>query len=357
MYFPLNSFFFPKKVLEIKPAPEVNPHYSNQTITPTFILLHCSGYEDPQATWIANNVSTHYLIPQQRSEDTSFVIAYEVVKVPLRAWHAGVSQWRNYTGLNDYAIGIEISMPNYARALMNETLDFKYFEAFQRSQITALILLIQKLKKEYSIPAENILGHADVAPWRLEGNNTVLGKTDPGPTLPWKQLSAIGISEWVDQGISCLQSPNLSVEIAQKTLEKIGYAVEHTGVFDLKTNTTLGAYRLHYMPECHNTTTGYANNCYDEPFDASTLCSMHRVLESRSQPLDTTAFWIVGIVATGGTLLLAGMAISWLARNCARRNQSIREDDDLDEEEEDGYEQGYVALPQGEEPRTNKFSR
>lgn len=82
--------------------------------------------------------------------------------MPLKAWHAGVSHWQNVSGLNAYAIGIEINMPNYARALMNDALDFKYFEPYQRSQIKKLAMLVQALQKKYSISAENIIGHSDV---------------------------------------------------------------------------------------------------------------------------------------------------------------------------------------------------
>jgi N-acetylmuramoyl-L-alanine amidase len=315
--------------LEIIPATVANPYFSNQTITPKFILLHCTGYHDPQEVWLKNQVSTHYLIPEQNNTNTNIenLIAYEVVKVPLKARHAGVSSWQNITGLNSHAIGIEINMPNYARALMNDTLDFKYFEPYQHAQIRALILLVQALQKNYSIPAENIIGHSDVAPWRQQEHQTLLGKTDPGPTLPWKNLSELGISRWFDQNLECpdLVSQSLSAKIAQTYLEKIGYAIEHTNTFDLKTNLTLGSYRLHFMPDCFDAQTGYADDCYAQPFDASTACTMYRILEtSPNEPNSDSAksalMWAGLGVASGGTLLLAYLAVSYLAKRCNRKS-------------------------------------
>ncbi|MCE3237141.1 MAG: N-acetylmuramoyl-L-alanine amidase [Gammaproteobacteria bacterium] len=312
--------------LTVLPARKPNPYYSNQNITPSYIILHCSGYHDPEQIWIDYQVSTHYFIPEQN--DTKQLIAYEVVKMPLRAWHAGVSHWQNKTGFNDFAIGIEIHMPNYAHALDgNGTLDFKYFEPYQRAQIRALILLIQELQKKYSIPAENVIGHSDIAPWRQQGNEIVLGKTDPGPTLPWKELAEQGIGQWVDERIDCPPNIDLSAETAQYYLAKIGYAVEHTGLFDMKTNFTIGAFREHFMPECYNATSGSAEECYVQPFDASTACAMYRVVETQQRlssksvhSSSSSFFWAAGIAATGGTILLACLAY-YLARKCKGYSQ------------------------------------
>jgi len=335
--------------LDIRPTLEPNPYFSNQTITPTHIILHCSGYRDPEQTWLDNQVSTHYFIPEQNTteetEEPEQLIVYEIVKLPLRAWHAGVSHWQNKTGFNDFAIGIEIHMPNYARALMNGTLDFKYFEPYQQAQIQTLILLVKELQKEYGIPAENVLGHSDVAAWRQRDNETVLGKTDPGPTLPWKELSELGIGQWVDDSLECSEaiSQDLSARTAQKYLAEIGYAVEHTSEFDMKTNFTLGAFRLHFMPECYDPESGSAEECYGQPFDASTACAMYGVLTTQWQQQQAQRLWVpsatvnpsvhssslfgVGTMALNG-LLLAGMCFMagklYAYVSCSKRSEFER---------------------------------
>ena len=51
--------------------------------------------------------------------------------------------------------------------------------------ILSLIILLKKLKKKYNINNENILGHADIAPFR---------KKDPGQKFPWYKLQNKDIS-------------------------------------------------------------------------------------------------------------------------------------------------------------------
>jgi N-acetylmuramoyl-L-alanine amidase len=69
----------------------------------------------------------------------------------LRAWHAGRGSWGKDTDINSSSIGIE--------------LDNNGTEVFE-AQITSLMALLSKLKKEYNIPTQNIIGHSDIAPTR-----------------------------------------------------------------------------------------------------------------------------------------------------------------------------------------------
>jgi N-acetylmuramoyl-L-alanine amidase len=54
----------------------------------------------------------------------------------------------------------------------------KFFEA----QITSLMALLSKLKKEYNIPTQNIIGHSDIA----------LVAKRPKRTIPWNTLAENG---------------------------------------------------------------------------------------------------------------------------------------------------------------------
>ena len=100
-------------------------------------------------TDIQSQVSSHYLIKNNGNIMT-------LVPDLFIAWHAGRSSWGNFNSLNKNSIGIEISNPGH---------QFNY-KKFSKNQITSLIKLIKKLKKEYNINSKNILGHSDIAPDR-----------------------------------------------------------------------------------------------------------------------------------------------------------------------------------------------
>lgn len=276
-----------------------SPYYTNTTIEPKFIVLHCIGYKDPLEALNQNKVSCHYLIPQQNSSE---LIVYEVVKPPLRAWHAGVSKWQEYTGLNDYAIGIEINMPDYAHAIDNNTLDFLYFQDYQPNQLTALKILVKQIQNEYNIPPQNVIGHSDIAPWRNSTGNIIMGKTDPGPTLPWRELANEGIGVWPNS--TRCDMNDLSATRAQLLLRNVGYDVPETGVFDQQTNLTIGAARLHWTPECFNQTTGLAHQCYEKPFDANLACSLNNLSPNNNQNNSSSITPLLITMLTVGPVLL-----------------------------------------------------
>jgi len=105
-------------------------------------------------------VSSHLLIT--RSGDV-----LQFVPFHKRAWHAGISVFEEQENCNDFSIGIEL-----------EGCDDDIFEEIQYK---ALNLILNLLKKEYSIPNKNIVGHQHVAPER---------KTDPGPNFDWSKINA-----------------------------------------------------------------------------------------------------------------------------------------------------------------------
>jgi AmpD protein len=83
-----------------------------------------------------------------------------------RAWHAGVSSWRDEQACNNFSIGIELE----------GTDDLIYTDA----QYLQLNRLISCLRSNYStIESDALCGHCDIAPGR---------KTDPGPAFEWPRL-------------------------------------------------------------------------------------------------------------------------------------------------------------------------
>lgn len=184
---------------------------------PNFIIIHHTAQDSVQQTiktftLESTKVSSHYVIA-----DNGRVI--HMLNDYLRAWHAGIGSWGKNTDINSASIGIE--------------LDNNGTEVFSEAQITSLIALLSKLKRDYNIPTENIIGHSDIAPTR---------KKDPSALFPWKILAENGFGLWHDE---TLETAPADFNIEQG-LRIIGY------------NTTnllsaIYAFKLHFIPEDVNT--------------------------------------------------------------------------------------------------------
>ena len=108
------------------------------------------------------SVSSHFII----NKDGEII---QMVDCEKRAWHAGVSSWKNKENINNNSIGIE---------LVNNG-----NELFTEEQYTSLNQLIKNLKKKHPNMKEDlILGHEDIAPNR---------KKDPGKLFDWKKIKKI----------------------------------------------------------------------------------------------------------------------------------------------------------------------
>jgi N-acetylmuramoyl-L-alanine amidase len=131
----------------------------------------------------------------------------------LRAWQAGVSKWGNATDINSLSIGIEI--------------DNNGFEPFTEPQITSLLGLLDRLKRAYSIPTANFIGHADIAPGR---------KVDPNRYFPWQRLSQQGFGFWYD-------TTNVKVPAdfnATMALRVIGYDIKNE-------KNAIQSFKIHFV--------------------------------------------------------------------------------------------------------------
>ena len=173
-----------------------------------FVILHYTGMESElkaidKLTNPKSKVSCHYFIKNNG----------ELIKmVPDKyvAWHAGKSKWKSYKSLNQNSIGIEIHNPGH---------EFKY-KKFNRSQINTLLSLLRKLKFEFGIKVENIIGHSDIAPER---------KKDPGEKFPWIILSKNKLCLWPNINQTKIKKfRNILVNNIKKkkfinNLKKIGY--------------------------------------------------------------------------------------------------------------------------------------
>jgi N-acetylmuramoyl-L-alanine amidase len=198
------------------------------------LVLHYTGMKsadealerlcDPAA-----KVSAHYLIEEDGA-------VWSLVPEDRRAWHAGVASWRGATDINARSIGIELANPGH---------EFGY-RAFPAAQIGALRALARDVRKRHAIPADNVVGHSDVAPLR---------KQDPGELFDWRALAAEGIGLWpAEQStrpgawIMEFGDKNEAVADMQRRFAAYGYGVPSTGVFDDTTFATVKAFQRHFRP-------------------------------------------------------------------------------------------------------------
>lgn len=110
--------------------------------------------------WFENirdlKVSAHFLIQR-----TGHIIQF--VPTTRRAWHAGVSRFKDRERCNDFSIGIELEGSD--------------FEPFTEAQYRELSRLSRALRMRHNLRA--VRGHEHIAPGR---------KTDPGPFFDWERV-------------------------------------------------------------------------------------------------------------------------------------------------------------------------
>lgn len=182
---------------------------------PNYVIIHHTAQnscEQTLATFTvagSREVSAHYVICKDGT-------VHHMLNDLLRAHHAGVSKWGNTTDLNSSSIGIE--------------LDNNGFEYFSEAQINSLLNLLGRLKKAYSIPGANFIGHGDIAPTR---------KNDPNWRFPWKLLAEKGFGNWFDEATAIELPANFN---HLQALRIIG--------FDIKdTNAAIAGFKRHWLQD------------------------------------------------------------------------------------------------------------
>lgn len=178
---------------------------------PNFIIIHHTAQDSLNQTLktftlTRTQVSAHYVI----AKDGKVV---HMLNDYLRAWHAGNGSWGRNTDINSASIGIE--------------LDNNGASPFSDNQIASLLALLTKLKKDYNIPVQNIIGHSDIAPTR---------KKDPSSYFPWRTLALNGFGIWPDDVLE-LAPANFNIDQA---LRIIGYNTTNLPAAIL-------AFKLHFI--------------------------------------------------------------------------------------------------------------
>ena len=103
----------------------------NKNKTVKFIIIHYTGMIDFKSAYkklnnLNSDVSCHYLISRNGK-------IYNLLSTNLKAWHAGISKWKGYKGLNDYSIGIELENKGHEHG----------YENFTKKQYKSLNILLR----------------------------------------------------------------------------------------------------------------------------------------------------------------------------------------------------------------------
>jgi N-acetylmuramoyl-L-alanine amidase len=181
---------------------------------PNFVIIHHTAQNSCEQTLRTftlerTKVSAHYVICKDGT-------IHHMLNDYLRAWHGGLAKWGNNTDINSSSIGIE--------------LDNNGFEPFDSAQINSLLLLLAKLKEAYKIPANNFIGHGDIAPAR---------KVDPNIHFPWTQLAINGFGVWFEPTLTDSLPTGISIPMA---LSIVGYDIKDT-------NTAILAFKRHFRQD------------------------------------------------------------------------------------------------------------
>ena len=174
-------------------AQYVPTNNKGEAIEPKFLIMHYTASPSAQSTinWFRNSrskASAHIVI--SRSGEVTQMVPFN-----QKAWHAGLSEWNNLVGMNNYSIGIELEnagklvhyTDNRWRSWFGATYEekevleatHKYeddpagWHLYTPDQIETAVEVALTIIDHYGLV--EVLGHDDVSPHR---------KVDPGPAFP-----------------------------------------------------------------------------------------------------------------------------------------------------------------------------
>ena len=191
-----NHLLFGKddKQVSYHPTPNKSGKY-----VPQYLVMHYTAVTTTQSTlsWFMNpnaRASAHLLIGQDGA-------VYQFAPFNVICWHAGVSSWNGLSGLNKYAIGIELvnggrlsrkgsqyicpvdkrPVPDTEVLLAPHKNDMRMsaWQEYTELQLEVSLEIAALLVKTYDL--QDVVGHDDISPIR---------KSDPGPAFPMKSFRA-----------------------------------------------------------------------------------------------------------------------------------------------------------------------
>nr|WP_238705087.1 N-acetylmuramoyl-L-alanine amidase [Parasedimentitalea marina] len=194
------------------PSPNFGPRRDG--LTPSLIVIHYTAMHSASAALQrlcdpSVEVSAHYLIGAEGH-------CWQMVAEDQRAWHAGAGQWCGFDDINSRSIGIE--------------LDNRGDHPFAEPQMVTLERLMKDIMSRWSISAQGVIGHSDMAPGR---------KIDPGPRFDWPRLACQGLADLR----SCDEGPmDPTFELFRRMAHRVGFTSP------VEDEALLSAVRLRYRP-------------------------------------------------------------------------------------------------------------
>lgn len=190
---------------------------------PYILLMHYTGMKTAEAaidrlTDPESGVNVHYIVEENGK-------VHDIVPEDKRAWHAGVSFWKEEDDINSASIGIEIINPGH---------EFGYRE-FPQEQMDALLTLSKQIMKRHDITY--VIGHSDVAPER---------KQDPGELFDWEFLAKNGVGHWpLPLPEDYAQAEKIALNDFESEKLFIEYGYNPIAAFQ----DVVTAFQRHYYPE------------------------------------------------------------------------------------------------------------
>jgi len=176
-------------------------------ITPRYLVFHYTAGRSAKDScdWLCNpaaQASAHLVVGRDGT-------ITQLAPFNIKTWHAGTSHWEGLTGLNEYAIGIEMDnagrltrigdkltawfgaiYPDDQAIQAKHKLDQEpsWWHTYTQEQIEAALNLASLLVKEYGLT--DVVGHEDIAPER---------KRDPGPAFPLESIRSRALGRKVEE--------------------------------------------------------------------------------------------------------------------------------------------------------------
>lgn len=172
-----------------------------------FLVLHHVEARDVQHAieqFKEHKVSSHFLIDESGK-------VFELVDENNIAYHAGVSNWKGFEGLNKNSIGIEF---------INSS---PFNKKFEKVQMRAGLELCRYLIFKYNIKKENVLGHSDIA--YVKETGFLDRKQDPSHLFDWKFLAQNGVGVFAEKASISENLKDISIKKTKEKLREFGYKV------------------------------------------------------------------------------------------------------------------------------------
>lgn len=168
-------------------------------LSPRYLVFHYTAGKSAvsSVSWLTNpeaKASAHLVLARDGT-------ITQLAPFNVKTWHAGISHWDGFSGLNSHSIGIEMDNAGplkkvgdryqawfgtlygenqviYAKHRLDE--EFRWWHAYTGVQLQRALDLARLLVRHYGL--KDVVGHEDIAPDR---------KRDPGPAFPLEHIRAM----------------------------------------------------------------------------------------------------------------------------------------------------------------------